>query len=66
MLTITEVNTTDEIISRRVAGITGHTAYIMLKTRVMVTTALEDIKAPAGRIFLIHDDDVTVSMNEVR
>lgn len=34
--------------------------------RVMVTTALEDIKAPAGRIFLIHDDDVTVSMNEVK
>lgn len=34
--------------------------------RVMVVTALDDIKAPAGRIFLIDDDDVTVNMHEVR
>ena len=33
---------------------------------VMVVTTLDDIKAPAGRIFLIDDDDVTVKMNEVR
>ena len=34
--------------------------------KVMVTTALDDIKTPAGRIFLIDDDDVTIKMNEVR
>ena len=41
-------------------------AYQGSGIRVMVTTALDDIKAPAGRIFLIDDDDVTVTMNEVR
>ena len=34
--------------------------------RVMVTTALDDIKTPAGRIFIIQDDDVTINMQEVR
>lgn len=33
---------------------------------IMVTTKLDDIKAPAGRIFLIKDDDVTVNMKEVK
>ena len=34
--------------------------------RVMVVTANDDITAPAGRIFLIQDDDVTVNMLEVK
>ena len=34
--------------------------------RVMVSTYLDDITAPAGRIFLIDDDDVTIRMNEVK
>ena len=34
--------------------------------RIMVNTALDDIKAPAGRIFLIKDDDVTINMHEVK
>lgn len=34
--------------------------------RVMVITANDDITAPAGRIFLIQDDDVTVNMLEVK
>ena len=33
---------------------------------VMVTTKLDDIAAPAGRIFIISDDDVTVNMKEVK
>jgi hypothetical protein len=32
----------------------------------MVVTANDDITAPAGRIFLIQDDDVTVNMLEVK
>lgn len=34
--------------------------------RVMVTTVNDDITAPAGRIFRIEDDDVTVNMLEVK
>lgn len=34
--------------------------------RIMVTTANDDIKSPAGRIFIIQDDDVTINMLEVR
>lgn len=34
--------------------------------RVMVTTVADDIKSPAGRIFVILDDDVTVNMTEVK
>ena len=34
--------------------------------RIMVTTSNDDIKSPAGRIFLIKDDDVTVNMIEVK
>ena len=33
---------------------------------IMVTTKLDDIKAPAGRIFLIKDLDTTVGMKEVK
>jgi hypothetical protein len=33
---------------------------------IMVTTANDDISAPAGRIFLIQDTDVTVNMVEVK
>ena len=33
---------------------------------IMVTTANDDISAPAGRIFLILDTDVTVNMVEVK
>jgi hypothetical protein len=33
---------------------------------IMVTTKLDDIKAPAGRIFLIKDVDTTVGMKEVK
>lgn len=32
--------------------------------QVMVTTSMDDIKTPAGRIFLIKDDDVTVNIIE--
>ena len=32
----------------------------------MVTTVADDIKSPAGRIFVILDDDVTVNMTEVK
>ena len=34
--------------------------------RIMVTTANDDITSPAGRIFLIDDNDVTVNMIEVK
>ena len=34
--------------------------------RIMVTTANDDISSPAGRIFVILDDDVTVNMVEVK
>ena len=34
--------------------------------RVMVSTVNDDITAPAGRIFLIEDNDVTVNMLEVK
>ena len=34
--------------------------------RVMVTTASDDVSSPAGRIFIIQDDDVTVNMLEVK
>ena len=34
--------------------------------KIMVTTAKDDITSPAGRIFLINDDDVTVNMIEVK
>lgn len=34
--------------------------------RIMVTTAEDDIKSPAGRIFIINDDDVTINMIEVK
>lgn len=33
---------------------------------IMVTTAKKDISAPAGRIFVIDDNDVTVNMIEVK
>jgi len=32
----------------------------------MVTTSNDDITSPAGRIFLIQDDDVTINMVEVK
>ena len=34
--------------------------------KVMATTAADDIKSPAGRIFIVLDDDVTINMVEVR
>jgi hypothetical protein len=34
--------------------------------RIMVTTANDDISSPAGRIFVILDDDVTINMVEVK
>jgi len=34
--------------------------------KIMVTTAADDIKSPAGRIFVILDDDVTINMVEVK
>tara|TARA_B110000259_G_C14028141_1_gene405500 strand:+ start:190 stop:1986 length:1797 start_codon:yes stop_codon:yes gene_type:complete len=34
--------------------------------RIMVTTSNDDITSPAGRIFLIQDDDVTINMVEVK
>ena len=34
--------------------------------KIMATTAADDIKSPAGRIFIILDDDVTINMVEVR
>ena len=34
--------------------------------RIMATTAADDIKSPAGRIFIVLDDDVTINMVEVR
>lgn len=34
--------------------------------RVMATTSADDIKSPAGRIFIVLDDDVTINMVEVR
>jgi hypothetical protein len=34
--------------------------------KIMATTAADDVKSPAGRIFIILDDDVTINMVEVR
>ena len=34
--------------------------------RIMATTASDDIKSPAGRIFIIQDNDVTINMVEVK
>ena len=34
--------------------------------RIMATTANDDIKSPAGRIFIIQDTDVTINMVEVK
>lgn len=34
--------------------------------KILVSTANDDISAPAGRIFIVKDDDVTVTMRETK
>lgn len=40
--------------------------YVGSGIRIMVTTSKDDITSPAGRIFFIDDNDVTVNMIEVK
>ena len=49
-----------ELINFKVTALEGSSI------RIMVTTKRDDIVSPAGRIFLIQDDDVTVNMIEAK